>query len=119
MGNWLSKLVQVTTISVAAVAVFQELEKSDEERTWHGQVGPVPYDFRRPTLRRLKQRLWNPEEPHIFTPHFWGVGWTINFFALLEKLRLVGEEHLSEDDFLKPTPTLKKIIEDNPAVEEA
>ncbi|HMO11142.1 MAG TPA: hypothetical protein PKB06_06500 [Actinotalea sp.] len=71
-------LIQLTMMALAAVAVAQELRKPAEDRTWHGTVaGFVPYDFRMPTLERLKQRLWDPEGS-LIGPHVFGVGWTVN-----------------------------------------
>jgi len=73
--------------SLVAAAVCQELRKPPEERTWHGQVGGfVPYDFRPPTLQRVREAYWNPDEPRIFTDRVLGLGWAINFYSLLEVL---------------------------------
>jgi hypothetical protein len=47
-----------------------------------GKFLGVPYDWRRPTLARLKQRWWNPSEPRLFTPRMLGWGWAINFARL-------------------------------------
>jgi len=47
-----------------------------------GHVGPVPYDFRRPSRARVATRAWNRAEPRFFPPHSIGVGWTINFYWL-------------------------------------
>lgn len=49
----------------------------------------VPYDFRRPTLARFKERMWNPEDARICTPHVFGWGFSVNFHALLRRLRLI------------------------------
>lgn len=80
-------------LGMAAAAVYQELQKSPEERTWHGQVGGlVPYDFRPPTLERVQEAYWNPDEPRIFTDRVLGVGWAINFYRLLQVLsRLITQ----------------------------
>jgi hypothetical protein len=43
----------------------------------------IPYDWRRPTVRRVKSRWWNPNDPRLFTPKSWGWGWDINFARLL------------------------------------
>src|SRR5262249_24495966 len=49
---------------LAAWALLQELRRPAAERTWTGTVaGVVPYDFRRPTLARIRQRLWAPDNP--------------------------------------------------------
>jgi hypothetical protein len=113
--DWVSSLLQAAAITIAITAVCQELEKPREERQWHGKVGFIPYDFRFPTLQRLRDAFWNPESGHIFTPQPVGIGWTVNLYALLEKIWLLSESCLSEDDFLMPTPSLKKVLEDRPA----
>jgi hypothetical protein len=51
----------------------------------HGKILGVPYDFRRPTLARIRERMWNPDDPHIFTPRVFGAGWDINFATLKER----------------------------------
>jgi hypothetical protein len=114
--DWLVRLLQAAAITVALAAVCQELEKPREEREWHGKLGLIPYDFRFPTLQRFKNAFWNPESGHIFTPQPLGIGWTVNFHAIVEKVWLVSESYLSEDDFLMPTPSLKKVLEDRPSM---
>ena len=56
-----------------------------------GRFVGVPYDFRPPTLERLKCRLWNPDEERIFTPNVFGVGWSINFYRLADQLGILEE----------------------------
>ncbi|MDY6793824.1 MAG: DUF5808 domain-containing protein [Actinomycetota bacterium] len=51
----------------------------------NGKVLGIPYDFRSPTLSRLRERLWNPDDSRIFTPRFYGVGWSLNFATLKER----------------------------------
>ncbi len=71
-------------ISLVAAAIGAELRKPRRRRSWHGRVaGFVPYDFRRPTLRRAKARWWNPSDPRILTPKTFGVGWDVNLGRLL------------------------------------
>ena len=117
MREWIIRLVEATAITVTIVAVCQELEKPKEERHWHGKVGFIPYDFRLPTIERFKESYWNPDESRIFTPEALGIGWAINFYALLEKLRLIREYYASEEDFLMPTKSLKKVLEHRPVME--
>jgi hypothetical protein len=38
------------------------------------------------------------------------------FCALLEKMRMADEIYMTEDDFLMPTPTIRKILENRPAI---
>ncbi|HIC92936.1 MAG TPA: hypothetical protein EYP09_01615 [Anaerolineae bacterium] len=83
----LRQCVKWIGIGLIAVAVWQELRKPPEERTWHGRIaGFVPYDFRWPTLERLREAYWNPDEPRIFTDRVLGVGWAVNFYSLLRGL---------------------------------
>ncbi len=115
MGReWFIRLLQAATITVTIAAVCQELEKPKEERHWHGKVGLIPYDFRLPTIERLQEAYWNTEDNRIFNSKVLGIGWAINFYALLEKVRLIGESYISEEDFLMPTESLKKVLEDRP-----
>lgn len=71
-------------VGLVAAAVGTELHKPRRRRTWHGRVaGVVPYDFRRPTVRRVKARWWNPRDRRILTPRVFGVGWAINVGRLV------------------------------------
>ena len=116
MGKWLIRMIEAAAITISLAAVCQELEKPKEERRWQGKVGFIPYDFRIPTIERVKELCWNPDDSRIFTPGVWGIGWTINFYTLLEKMRIIGEYYVTEDDFLMPTPTLRKILENRPVM---
>jgi hypothetical protein len=74
-------------MGLITAAVYQELQKPPEERTWHGRVaGFVPYDFRLPTAERVCEAYWNPDEPRIFTDRVLGIGWAVNFHSLLQVL---------------------------------
>jgi hypothetical protein len=118
MGReWLIRLIQAAAITITIAAVCQELEKPKGERQWHGKLGIIPYDFRLPTLEGLKESYWNYEDSRIFTPRPLGIGWGINFYALLEKLRLIGESYASEEDFLMPTRSLREVLEHRPVME--
>ena len=113
--KWFNRIVQVAVITITMAAICQELEKPKEERKWHGKVaGFIPYDFRLPTIERFKESYWNPYESRIFTPEVLGIGWAINFYALLERLRLSGQADVSEEDFLMPTQAMKDLLS-NPA----
>ncbi|HEY2777207.1 MAG TPA: DUF5808 domain-containing protein [Gaiellaceae bacterium] len=50
-----------------------------------GQFLGIPYDWRRPTVARAKSRLWNPDDPRVFTPRWFGWGYDINFARLLRR----------------------------------
>ena len=47
----------------------------------------VPYDWRRPTLARTRQRVWNPGEERILVPRSFGWGYDVNFGAIWRLLR--------------------------------
>lgn len=50
-----------------------------------GKFLGIPYDFRFPTLSRIRERMWNREDERIFTPRVYGAGWTINFATLKDR----------------------------------
>ena len=81
-----SGLVGWLTTGLALAAVVQELRKPAAERTWHGRILFVPYDFRLPTLERVRQRLWAPEDSRLLVPQVFGLGWTVNLGRLVAKV---------------------------------
>lgn len=68
------------------IAVVKELRTPADERTWHGRLFDfVPYDLRfPPTLERLRNAWWNPDDERIFTPRAFGVGWSVNVGRLVK-----------------------------------
>jgi len=103
--------MQATVVALALAAVFQELEKPEEERKWHGKIaGFIPYDFRMPSIERLKEAYWNPYERRVLTPEVLGIGWAINFYRLLENVGLI-RQGVSEESFLMPTKSIKDVLE--------
>jgi hypothetical protein len=54
-----------------------------------GKFLGIPYDWRRPTLARLKQRWWNPNDRRIITPKSFGWGFDLNLHELAARLQLV------------------------------
>jgi uncharacterized membrane protein len=54
----------------------------------HGRFAGVPFEFRTPTLQRVKERWWNPNDRRLLTPHVFGIGWSINIPQVLKWLRL-------------------------------
>ena len=88
MMRWFRRTLRVATLGMLAWAVVTELRKPREERTWEGSLaGVVPYDFRLPTPARVRRRWWNHDDEHIFTPHVFGVGWSVNLARALDLLR--------------------------------
>jgi hypothetical protein len=87
-GRYGNSSVGLAAMVLVAWALRQELRKPAGERTWTGTVaGFVPYDFRRPTLARVRQRLWAPDNPRVIVPRAFGVGWTLNLGRLLRLVR--------------------------------
>ena len=80
----------VKILKVAAVATFAATAVyAYRERKSHGQFYCLPFDFRVPTVERARQRLWNPDDPRVFTPPVFGVGWSINFYQAARDMRLI------------------------------
>jgi hypothetical protein len=52
-------------------------------------AGTIPYDFERPSARRIIDTWWNPQRDEIVVPRAFGVGWAINFSALKRRYPLV------------------------------
>ncbi|WP_425955673.1 DUF5808 domain-containing protein [Xylanimonas sp. McL0601] len=87
------RLVTLASIVLSGVAVVKELRTPADQRTWNGKVvAVVPYDFRRPTLARAKERMWNPDSSTIVGPRVFGVGWTVN----VGRLFALGRQRLAK-----------------------
>jgi hypothetical protein len=81
MPRRIRTLIRIARIGLTAAAISQELRKPEAERTWQGLVaGFVPYYFRPPTFKRIRDSYWNPEDERLFLPRPWGVGWAVNLF---------------------------------------
>ena len=75
------RLVRFAVFGLVVAAVATELTKPESERTWHGRVfGAVPYDFRPPTWKRIRDAYWNPESDRLFSDRVFGVGWAVNLY---------------------------------------
>jgi hypothetical protein len=95
MGRFVGRLIRLAIVLIFVQALRDQLSRPPEERTWVGRVGPVPYDFRLPTMERLQQAYWNPDSDRLFTDRVFGIGWAINFAQLLkiaQELRQLGQE---------------------------
>jgi len=78
----------IAVAGLVALAINDQLQRPPEQRTWHGSVMGLPYDFRFPTLERLRATFWNKDTSSLLMPHAFGIGWTINFYPLLYPKRL-------------------------------
>ena len=52
-----------------------------------GRFLGIPYDWRRPTLMRLRSRWWNRHDRRLFTPRAFGWGYAVNFARLFGRAR--------------------------------
>jgi hypothetical protein len=73
--------------ALAIGAVTQELRRPKAERTWHGQIAKVPYDFRAPTPSRVVRRVWATDDPRIIVPRVFGVGWGLNLAGVVKAVK--------------------------------
>jgi uncharacterized protein DUF5808 len=84
----IQQVLRLVGVGLLVAAVVKELRTPAGERTWHGVVlGFVPYDLRVPTYARVRERLWAPDDPHLFAPQPFGVGWTVNVGRLVASAR--------------------------------
>ena len=83
----IARTVRTVGVALVAAAVLKELSRPPAEREWHGQLaGFLPYEFRPPTVERVRERWWNPDDPRVLTPHVFGVGWSVNLARLVRLL---------------------------------
>jgi hypothetical protein len=89
--NDLAWLLRTLVILAAAGAIYRELRLPPEQRTWNGRLlGIIPYDFRVPTPRRIRDAYFNPSSDRIFSPQPIGVGWAVNIPAVLTRLGVLS-----------------------------
>ncbi|MBD8059983.1 hypothetical protein IC607_13495 [Cellulomonas sp. JH27-2] len=82
------RVIRLVTLGLAVAAVVKEIRTPADEREWHGVVvGFVPYDFRVPTVARVKERMWDPDSAHLVNPRVFGVGWTVNVGRMISGAR--------------------------------
>jgi hypothetical protein len=89
MRQVMRRLVMLAGIVLAGVALLDQLGRRPEDRDWNGRVLNVPYDLRVPTLERVRQRLWNPDDERLLTPVVFGMGWTVNLYQLVRRAGLL------------------------------
>ncbi len=87
MGSKLNWFVAGVVTALTAAAISQELAKPREARTWKGRVAGVPYSFRLDEWPDAANEYWNPDSDKIITPHVIGLGWGVNFAALVSRVR--------------------------------
>ncbi len=76
-------LITVVTGLLAAGRMSQR-----QGRQPYGRIAGVPYDFRPPSMDRLKESIWAPDDPHLLKPHSFGVGYSLNLGAVARRLHI-------------------------------
>jgi len=90
----LVKLIRTVAWMAFAAAIYQELRKPPDARAWNGKVaGVVPYDFRLPTLDRLREAYWDPDNEQVFSEKVFGVGWAVNIPVAARKLSEIVSQY--------------------------
>ena len=79
--------------ALVATSVARELRRPPAERTWQGRVVGVPYDYRPPTVERLRSTWWAPEDERLFVPTAYGLGWDLN----LGRVTRLARQRVSSD----------------------
>jgi hypothetical protein len=51
----------------------------------------IPYVWHWPTWAGIKERLWNPQDPRIFTPPALIWGWSINRYEVLRRIGIMRQ----------------------------
>ena len=47
-----------------------------------GRFLGMPFDWRRPTVDKIKREAWNPKSRRLFVPKAFGWGYSVNFARL-------------------------------------
>jgi hypothetical protein len=57
----------------------------------------MPYDWRRPTLERLRREVWDPKERRLLVPKAFGWGYGLNVAELARRVGLRRDEPQGPD----------------------
>ena len=76
-------ILGIVFLIYVAIAITQQLQRPPEERTWYGKIAGIPYDFRLPTVERIRAAFWNKDTSQIFLPQAFGIGWSINMYPII------------------------------------
>jgi len=79
----IKKVAVAASLALLATMLEDQLKRPRTERDWHGMLGPVPYDLRPPTIKRIRDVVWNPDNPSTVAPKVFGVGWTLNLYRVV------------------------------------
>ena len=81
--NPINFIIGLLTLIYVVLAIRQQLQRPKEERTWYGKIAGIPYDFRLPTVERIRAAYWNKDTSQIFLPQAFGIGWAINMYPII------------------------------------
>lgn len=84
------RVIGVLLALLGVLALMRELRRPADQRTWHGSICGVPWDYRMPTRTRIRERLWNAEDARLVVPTVVGLGWTVNLYQVARKLGRIG-----------------------------
>jgi hypothetical protein len=76
-------IFSILLLVYVAIAITEQLQRPPEERTWYGKIAGIPYDFRLPTVERIRATFWNKDTSQIFLPQAFGIGWSINLYPII------------------------------------
>ncbi len=76
-------IFSIVFLIYVVIAITQQLQRPLEERTWYGKIAGIPYDFRLPTVERIRAAFWNKDTSQIFLPQAFGIGWSINMYPII------------------------------------
>ena len=82
------KCKPLTILAAFGLAIVASRRLEREGVKLEGELLGAPYDFRPPTLDRLRERCWNPDDPRLLAPHVFGWGWSVNLYTLARRLGL-------------------------------
>jgi hypothetical protein len=63
-----------------------------------GHFAKVPYDWRRPTLERVRARWWNRNDMRLWTPKSYGWGYDLNLYWLVHPREYVEAQRARSGD---------------------
>src|SRR5437867_13307026 len=79
----LNIIFSILFVIYVAIAITQQLQRPAEERTWYGKIAGIRYDFRLPTVERIRNTFWNKDTSQIFLHHAFGIGLSINMYLII------------------------------------
>lgn len=58
----------------------------DDQDEVQGHFLRIPYNWRKPTAERYKNRLWNPDDERVLIPKTFGWGYEVNLYEVGRRL---------------------------------